>query len=797
MSLMDKHTLEVLDYYVLLAEIAGYSQSELGKEQILKLTPQKQLPQIKRNHPLLGDAIQLLNMNLAMPRLEFATIKQILFRLSKTNSILEASDLWQIMILLSVVDDIIKFLARDEIQELHHFQLMGNNLNYCSGLYEHIKSSIDANGKILDSASPELSKIRRSIIGKQNSIQKKLDAYLRSSSLEDAIQEKFVTMRNGRYVIPVRREEKSRIRGVVHDHSNSGRTLFVEPDLTLAIGNELTTLYLQERDECRKILAQLSDKVRKNNDELCVNQWIIAQFDMVMAIARWGKEYDCSIPKFAMSMELLSARHPILQQQLRQEQNNKKIVPLNLNLNPKTKVLAVTGSNTGGKTVVLKTVGLLSLIAQAGLPVPADSKSRFSVFDTILADIGDEQSLQANLSTFSAHLSNIKNILQTASKKRTLVLLDELGTGTDPLEGGALACAVLQQLANYHGVVLTTTHLGVVKKFVHEHPLMINSSVRFNIESLQPEYILDIGRPGASHALKIAKKLGLSKDVLETAEGFLSSDHLRLEGMLAEMEEEQRRISQKEEQVQGVQLKLENDHKELNDELTKLRRERKQLMHEAYKQAENVVSNTRKQLEGLLANIKGKTDQEQQKNVTALRKKIKNKNKKIQTGLKQTAPKPEKPLSKNELQIGQMVWIEKLHEHGKITNISADKNKVSVVVEGLNFVVKAKNLGKSMIPNAKVKQSVTISKPRVQGRVKHQLNLIGCRTDEAKNLVEQFLSQAIMANLDEVRIIHGFGSGKLQRAVHQILQQDHNVKSCRLADPQKDGVDAGQTIVSL
>ena len=647
---------------------------------------------------------------------------------------------------------------------------------------------------MLDAASPELRALRQRCRHLERDVDARLQQVLRQPDSGACLQERFVTVRNNRFVVPVRREAKAGLPGVVHDHSNSGRTLFVEPTVTLALGNELADLRLEERDEVRRILAALSAQVRAERDALLLNQDTLAEFDAATAVAAWAHDYEAVLPQFGAPMRLRQARHPLLARQLRRQPAPGTPVPLDLELAPDTGCLLITGSNSGGKTVALKTVGLLTLAAQAGLPVPVREGSRFEVFAQVFADIGDEQSLTANLSTFSGHVGRIAATLRAARKTRSLVLLDELGAGTDPLAGGALAAAILVELSRCRALTLATTHLGVVKTFVHEREDMMNAAVRFNSENLEPEYALDIGRPGASHALAIARRFGIPARVLRTAETMMTGDHFQLEGLLARLEEEHRQVAAHEQEVRGQAAAASRDRETYRSELSRLRAERRRLLHDAYRQAAGIIDNTRKQMERLVAEVRDPGSRRTA--AAAARKQLNRRRDTLRHGLAETEPQPQVPVRPESLRLHGRVHVASIDADGRLVALNRDRTKAVVEVGQARFSVPVADLGQAP-PAPAPAPVVKVSQPRPQGHVTHELNLVGSRVGAALPELDGFLDRALLARLGEVRVIHGFGSGKLQEAVHEALGQNPCVRSFRLGRQDEDPGGAGVTVVSL
>jgi DNA mismatch repair protein MutS2 len=795
---MNKHSLNVLGFPELLAQIADNAQSPSGQNLILGLKPQPQPAAICRRHGLYRDLIFLCRAEANLPGGILPDIEPILRRLEPLGSSVDGVDLNLCLDILEHSQTLQRFSRSEACLETQELQLLGEQLSPCEGLLSKLRAALDPDGLLLDTASPQLRKIRRRAQTIQQQIQDQLMRLLQNSTLKDILQEQFVTQRNGRYVIPVRREMKKRLSGIVHDHSDSGRTLFVEPSATVTLGNELATLNLEEKDECRRILASLSAGVRENASHIRTDLRLLAEYDAAKAVGTWSVACDCILPTFGTRLSLKQGRHPLLVRQFQREKRSHELVPLDLNLPPETKILTITGSNSGGKTVTLKTLGLITLAAQAGLPVPIGNNSVLEAFDQVFADIGDEQSLSENLSTFTGHLTQMNEILSGTTHGRCLVLLDELGSGTDPLEGGALACAILQELCQGNVLSLVTTHIGSVKTFVNQQPQMLNAAVRFNTRTLHPEYVLEIGHPGASHAFSIAQRLGLPANVLERAKKMLNQDHLRLESMLARLEDDQRLAASQEKKAQLILKDAIQDRDKLRGELQKLHKERRLLLHDTYQQAAQTVENTRKQMERLLASLnQASLSASLKSEVNQARQTLATKQEKLSQAIDQTAPRPTHPLKVNTLKLGKKVWIEKLRANGRIVDLSKDHRQVTVEVGHIRFNVKARELGLSDPGIEEEKPVLSVSRPKAATRTPSELNLIGCHVEEARERLEQYLNQVALANLSEVRVIHGFGTGTLQRSVHEFLQGHKLVKKIRLGIHGKDPGGSGATVVTM
>ncbi len=802
---MNEHSFKVLEYHELLALIAGYTQSQLGADIVQNIRPQSQLNAIQSRRNLYGDLLGMAETSLSLPPLRIDDISQILREVAPDGAVVAGVDLNAVRGVLDVCYDLQAFLTKPECLQFSYLQKLAAPLNPCDQLRFDIARSIDSDGAVLDSASPKLRELRRACITTEAKIQRYLDTLVKSNEIGDNAQERFVTMRNGRFVIPIRKDARTSLTGIVHDMSNSGQTMFVEPNETLGWGNDLARLRVEERDEVRRILAVLSGQVRLAADSIRVNQRIIAELDAAAAVARWAVAYGCHFPNFGGYLSLHQARHPLLMAQFRKMGGGRDVVPLDLELPKGTKILAITGSNTGGKTIALKTTGLLALAAQSGLPIPASQDSQFAIYDHILADIGDEQSIEANLSTYSGHISNIASILEETWDGSSLVLLDELGSGTDPLEGGAIACAILAAFVKRKAITITTTHLGMVKNYVQQHPQMTNAAVRFDVNSLKPLFILDIGRPGASYALLTAKRIGMPADILADAEKHLSGEHLRMEEMLAKMEADQKTLAEQARQIEETNRELIQKRDQLRSELDSLRNDRKKLTNEAYQKAQAIVDNTRRDMENLVREIREKAKRKsnddndvQTDEIAKMRDKLTDRERRIQQGLRTSSNRPAAPVTADELQVGKKVWIERLNAHGKIVSVSENKKTIIVSVDGVNFTMKAADLQKPTEKDEPPKPTVVkIVAPIVKGDTSHEINLIGLRVEDALEQLEPFINRSIMARIDEIRVVHGFGTGRLRAGIHEWLRRQPSVRSFRLGREPHDIGGAGCTIVKL
>jgi DNA mismatch repair protein MutS2 len=792
---MNDHTLQVLEYPRLLALLAEYAASPAGRAALLAIRPATTPAAAFAERPLHAAFLRLRELGFEPHRADFDLPAEALARVAPVGAVLDTDELLALRRLLRQLHQVRRCLGSDLCQQAPPVVTFRAALPELNDLLRRLDRVFDDQGRLQDDATDALAELRRRVRQLERKISQRLEALLHESDLADVFADRYVALRNNRYVIPIPRENRGRVRGVVHDQSNSGRTIFMEPEATLADGNELATARLEERDEILRLLAALSDQVRAALPELQAAAALLTRYDVAFAISAWAETFRCCYPEPAPRLALQHARHPLLAQQFRQRGQEDALVPLDLELPADCRVLAVTGSNTGGKTVVLKTVGLLALAFQSGLPLPVRPESTLPFFPQILADIGDEQSLQQNLSTFSGHLRQVSAILAAAAAQPALVLLDELGSGTDPIEGGALGCAILDTLAKSQALALVTTHLGMIKTHVHNQPRMGNASVRFNAETLQPEYVLEVGRPGASHALTIAGRLGIPQPVLAAARAHLSSDQLNLEQLLASVELKERQLQQDLAVAQAARDKAVAERDQLHQELAALRQQRRELLHQAQREAGAIVDNTRRQMDSLLQQARQAKADDAAKE---LRKSVEAKREKLKQGIATSAPRPPQRLAPAALEVGQKVWVAVLNDHAIIVALSDDKQRATIDCAGKRFELRSNQLS-ARRPDAEepAPARTTVHKPSPSRAVRLELNVIGLRVDEAIPQVERFLDEAMLAGLDQVRIIHGFGTGQLRKGLHEYLEGSPAVDSFRLGLPDKDPGGAGATYVQL
>ncbi len=797
------HTLEFQSFLDLLA---SYTSSDPVKRKIRNIKPEDKLEKITNNHELIKVLLQLLELNMTLPVAEIDDLHRTFKKIKVEGYIAGVRELLNIKKFLDSIKEISGALQRIEhgpIQLTNRsLSQLRERFNFMKDLNDAISFTLDHPDLIKNSASPALQETRREILSLETSLRNRIEGIMRGLEKDEMLQDSFYTVRKGRFVVPVKVELKKKVPGIIHDYSDTEKTAFVEPAPLIDAGNQLASLKAAEKAESRRILRNLTEKVKARLPELKANNDAIVYYEFLRATAEWGHDFNCCVPSFGKKFKLVKARHPLMEKQFRDEKRLKDQIPLEFELNPNEhNTVAITGSNAGGKTVVLKTVGLLALIAQCGLPVPCEEESSFICFQNILADIGDSQSIVHNLSTFSAHLDKVKkffNVLERQHRRNNLILIDEIGSGTDPLEGGSLACAILQKMSQLATITIATTHLGTVKTFVSATDKMINAAMLFNTKTFEPEFRLHIGRPGASHALNLARKMDLPQDVLRHAETILDSDHLRLESMLANLEEDQRKFYQDAEQLRIDREETAVAKASVKGQLEQLRKERKKIMHEAYREASVMTQRTHKEMQKIIKQLSDTATAEAAEAAEESRRKLQEKQQKLQKGMKATEAKPSAPVRIEQLQPGMKVWVEKLQARALVTSVNTSNKKVKIDLDGLPFEVPLKQIGRivdeKQQPETPKRGPLKTSRPRAEA-ASCEINVVGLRVHQALNKLERDIDQAMLANIDEIRIIHGYGTGTLRNAIHEYLNRLN--LSYREGEQDKGEGGAGSTIVTL
>lgn len=791
---MDDHTLERLEFKKVLDRIAAGTMLSLGAAAARALRPTTNLEKIRTRSERIAEGAALLAEGHDFAVERFDDPGPALDRAAIEGSALTPAEFQTIAAILRSARDLQATLKRMR-QTAPALAKLALDLAPNPDLLAAIDDTIEPDGTVADRASPELARIRREMAELDQRIRSRLESFIQNPDVRKFLADGFITQRNGRNVVPVLATQACQVPGIIHDRSDTGHTVFIEPHFVVTLGNDLRTLAADEEREVQRILRALTDRVREHLWTLRATLATLVEFDVLRAAAKFALAHRMSRPTFSTDgqIRIVAGRHPILEDALAAAGG--RVVPLDFAIGGPVRTIAITGANAGGKTVSLKTLGLLCLMAQTGLLVPADTGSTFLPLRQVLVDIGDEQSIEANLSTFSGHIRHIRQILAVADSE-TLVLLDEVGAGTDPVEGGALACAIIRALHQRGALTVVTTHLGQVKGFVHEQPGMENAAVQFDPETLAPTYRLVLGQPGASHALRIARRLGLPEEVTAFAEGLVDSKAVEMEGLLARLTVALKKAEADAEKARRERAEAEQARKELAVRLDEIRKERKESLRRAVEEARGLVENTRREMERALAEARRAGPDAAA--TRHLRRQVESKREGFRKKARELAPKPRPHIPLARLEVGQTVWVDTMQRHGTVSRIDERRSKVTVDAGGLSIEVDA-----SAILEADVRPEAAPGSGPHSGRpVVHrpasllpELDLRGLRVDEALRRLETYLNEACLADVASVRIIHGHGTGAVRDAVRKALAGHPLIESFRFGEPAEGG--RGVTVAML
>lgn len=791
---MNQKVLRTLEYNKIVERLAEYAFGADTKERCLSLLPSTSLSEIINAQQQTKDAM---NRSLKKGRLDCSGIKPLssAIRRVEIGGTMNIEELLGLCKLLETARRV-KAYGRKEREDIPSDSLseLFDGLEPLSPLCDEIRRCIISVDEISDDASSNLKSIRRSIRSTGDRIHAQLNQMLNNQNVRNCLQDFVITMRNGRYCLPVKAEAKSQITGMVHDQSSSGSTLFIEPMAVVNLNNELKELSIKEQDEIAVILATLSAKAGEYIPAIETDYQILTELDFIFAKAAYALEYNGITPHFntERKIRILKGRHPLL--------DAKKVVPIDISLGSDFDQLVITGPNTGGKTISLKTVGLLTLMGQAGLPIPSGDRSELAVFDDIFADIGDEQSIEQNLSTFSSHMTNIIHILKEANE-HSLVLFDELCAGTDPTEGAALAVSILSYFHSRGIRTMATTHYSEIKIYALTTSGIENACCEFDVETLSPTYRLLIGIPGKSNAFAISKKLGLSDTLIEDARTRISSNEQNFEDLLSDLEasritieKEQAEINRYKSEIAALKQQLKNKQEKLDESrdaiLRKAKEEANQILQEAKDTADEAIRNFNKY------GTTRPSIQEMEKQRTNIREKMAANEKKSSKGKDTAIYNPKVP---KKLRIGDSVKVLSMNLTGTVHSLPNAKGDLFVQMGILRSQVNIKDLVliEDAAPGSKKYAKTGAGKLKMSksASVSTEINLIGKTVDEAIALLDKYLDDAYLAHLPSVRIVHGKGTGALRSAVQSHLKRQSYIKSFHLGEFGEG--DAGVTIAEF
>lgn len=785
---MDKKILKTLEYDKITAMLETHARCQIGKERARKLEPLTELAELNAELDLTSEAEAVLFRLGQSPIDEFPDTRDTLKRI-KAVSALSMRELLDLASCLRAIR-IAKSALTKEPDQIR-LASMAVNLPSYKFIEDELNRCILNEDEMFDGASPALSRIRRELRVANEKVREKLNSMIRSSTYQQYLQDPIITMRNGRFVIPVKQEYRKQIPGLIHDQSGSGQTLFIEPAAVVELGNTFKKLLAQERDEIERILSELTSMVAPYGEDIYNALILLGEIDLRFAKAQLARDMNAVRPEMndELRIRIVRGRHPLL--------DKAKAVPIDIWLGEDFKTLIITGPNTGGKTVTLKTVGLFTLMAQAGMFVPADVGTRLGVFKNVYADIGDEQSIEQSLSTFSSHMTRLVGILKNADDK-SLVLLDELGAGTDPIEGAALAMSILETLYGRRSTTLATTHYSEIKAFALARDGMENASMEFDIDKLCPTYRLFIGIPGKSNAFEISKRLGLDDDVINRAKQFLKGEDVRFEDVISGAESQRRIAEQERKLAEQARAELDALRAEVEKEKKKLEETKKGYQAKAREDARRVVADTKREMERLIVQIrsmKSINQSEADRVIQASRDAVRERENALVEPEKKVADMSVAPKSVNP---GDEVRIVSL-ENKKATVLKKPDAKGDVLVQAgiMKIAVRLDDLRLLNEPAKKGPQTDAAAGKVTLGdkSVGLSIDVRGKLVDEAIIEVDRYLENAAMNGLNEVMIIHGKGTGALRAGIQSYLKTHRLVESFRQG-AYGEG-DAGVTAVTI
>lgn len=764
--------LNKLEYNEIIDVLEKHCKTYLGKNMCDSLKPSFSFELVDVLLNETKEADTLLHQKGSPPFYETDELEKYI-KILKSNQTLSIKGLLNIGMLLRIARELKEYFYDNNTSSFinleKYFTLLYSNPSIEKSIFDKI---IDES-TIADNASKKLSSLRRNRKNFEQEVKDKLNSYIHSSTYAKYIMEPIVTIRNNRYVIPVKEEYRSYIKGFVHDTSSSGSTLYIEPTSIFDLNNKINHIKIEEDLEIEKILHQLSASLYAYTTELDNDLNLVANIDLIFAKAHFGIEINGITPilnneKF---VDLHKARHPLI--------DKDKVVPINIGLGKDYVSLLITGPNTGGKTVALKTLGLLLLMAYSGIPIPCSEGSNICVFTYIFADIGDEQSIQESLSTFSAHMKNIVEITKKANDN-SLVLLDELGSGTDPVEGAALAISILSYLKSINALVCCTTHYQELKEFALVTDGFENASFEFDIENLKPTYKLLVGIPGKSNAFAISKKLGLDEQILNVANAHLKEDKVSIEELLKNIYDNKLKVEKQVEETEKNLRQVDSLRKSLEKKQDDVLEKRAKMLEDAKLEARDILLSAKEEATEIIHELSASVDLKQANN---LRNKLNDKIRNINSVHYSGQDNSFEAINKNDIKDGLNVYISSLGTNGIILGNTVNKsNEVQVQVGSMKMNVKLSDLRKlsSNVSIAKSTGKVTTEKSSKTKVISPEINVIGQNVDEAIYVIDKYLDNCASANISPVRIVHGKGTGKLREGIHSFLKKHPHVKSFRI-----------------
>jgi len=784
---VDNKSLEMLEFPKIKGILAGYTSFSASRQLALNLQPSSNAATISQLLTQSAEARHLLTVEPDFSVRGAFDVREAV-QLAARSKVLEPRTLVEIQMTLAAARYVRNSLKKVS-KESPSLWDIADHIVELPSLESEIGRCITPTGEIMDSASAKLGELRRRLKETRQQLLDRLEAIMRSPRGRRFIQEAFIAEREGRYVIPVKSESRKEIRGIVHDISNTGATVFVEPWTTVEIGNEMRELTIEETREVERILLELSTEIGAHEADISQDVELLSELDLILAKARFAGKFKAAEPHIATDgvLRLDKAQHPLLKG---------KAVPLSVEIGQEYSILVITGPNTGGKTVALKTIGLLTLMAQAGMPIPSSEESSIPVFDGIFSDIGDEQSIEQTLSTFSSHMGNIVRIIG-ASTEKSLVLLDELGTSTDPNEGAALARAILLHFLSKKTMAVATTHYGDLKIFAHTTPGLRNASLDFDPVTLAPTYHLTMGIPGGSNALAIASQLGLPPEIVSKAREMLAKGTQEIETLLKDMMGEKQRMESLRSALEKETNEAEKLRSRLEHELKESKQREQSTVREAKERLAEQADELQRQIRDTASELKKAKSQESieqaKRALAAVREQLKSEKWKVEPA---RSDETEEVAEAGKIAVGNRVWLRDMETWGDVLSLPDSEGQFEVQVGQTRLRLNMDNVDKVMPSSGKVVPLAQAVKKDLSPKPRsYELDLRGKRAEEVGPELDSYLNDVSVANFSQVRIIHGFGTGVVRQIVRDILASHPLVKSFRPGGKGEGG--DGVTVVEL
>lgn len=777
-----KKNYDVLEFYKIINELIDLSRLEKTKEKFLDIDIIKEKSILDRELMLMKEMIDFYKYDDGLELAGLADITKMMNSIDIIGSYLSVEDLATLKKNLTIFR-ISKSRAKNVRDKYKTIWNLFSNVEEVREIENFISEAINDEGILKDDASIGLRDVRRQKQNINANIKEKFDELISNKNTQNAIQERIVTQRNDRYVIAVKTDFKGLVKGIEHDRSATGSTVYIEPLNVVSLNNKLREYEAREREEIRKILLRITEIIKTKKEEILEIKEILEKLDFIDAKTTYSVNKKCIVPKIINKeyLKLVEARHPLI--------DENTVVPINFELGNPENIMLITGPNTGGKTVTLKVAGLLTIMALSGIPIPANEKTEVGYFHNVLADIGDEQSLEQNLSSFSGHVSKIKDIIEHASSK-SLVLMDELGSGTDPMEGAAFAMAIIDYLNKKHVTSIITTHYSEVKAYAFNTTGIKSASMEFNVETLSPTYKLLEGIPGESNALIIARKYGISEEIIENAKSYISEDNQRVEEMLKSIKKKNDKLEMMHAQLEATRAELDKQKNIYEQKMVKLENEKNEIIKRAYEEADNYLKNMQAKAKNLIDKINSEESKKEdaknaQRSLNMLRESfITDKKKNV---------KEKKIITQNvDFAIGEEVLVKTMNQNGKILKIMPD-NRIQVQTGILKLVVSTDDIVK--IQKKKTNKFKNFASLKRTSQVRGEIDLRGMNADEAIAELETYMDRAMLTGYHEIYIIHGKGTMVLRKKIHEYLRTSKYVAEFKDANQNEGGV--GCTVVTL